>query len=377
MNVGPLLAIRLSRRAVGVAALVDEEFTFADGRHLTSRKDRVDAALDRYIRRLIEQVVPARVVVYAPRTTHGVANRLRDAVFAVARSAHVPVQEIEKPRLLEAFGVARPRTAVALREVVGSIWPTGRTGTQVSSLVQEAGAAARRVYLLLFVCQHQVEAGYPLRTGNRGRRNNQEADNNGQRGHILHQRMPGRNRRELCGEEYHGRREKRALARCSDPYVAPASPALLVTRRVRSKHIWRARTTRRRSSKDFSLGLGTSTPFSVVQTGSQARVPAGESYARHGRAGGDHRIRTCGGLAFHGPPARRRARFERRIRFAIVECEGRHTRTVYCSRSPRGRRLKRATTATASRVATQRYFESTFTASSSSVLAASTRAAVG
>ena len=50
-----ILSLRLNRRAIGVAVLVDEALTMVDERHLVSSRQRVVPTAIRYVRRMLEQ----------------------------------------------------------------------------------------------------------------------------------------------------------------------------------------------------------------------------------------------------------------------------------------------------------------------------------
>ena len=66
-----ILTLRISRRAIGAAALVRDELTLLDGRFLNSRPERTVPAALRYVLKLVDLVKPAYVVLDAPGADNG------------------------------------------------------------------------------------------------------------------------------------------------------------------------------------------------------------------------------------------------------------------------------------------------------------------
>jgi hypothetical protein len=138
-----LLALVLTRRAIAAAALHDDEFGLYQGRHLTSRQDRVDAVVARYLERLLGQVHPFRVALSAPRAEHGTTSRLRAVICQVLERAGVAVQDVERTDLLAAFSASPLRSRRQVQEVMQQLWPESAHVTgRVAPYVAEAAAVA-------------------------------------------------------------------------------------------------------------------------------------------------------------------------------------------------------------------------------------------
>lgn len=137
-----ILALRLSRRAIGAAVLKDEQFTFYDGRHLPSGQARLAAAARRYLDKLLGQTDATVLFLYAPCTERSLTAMLvaqvREAVAATRR-----VEEVSGEQLRTAFGVPPLRTARELRDLMGGLFPESATlRSRVTPYVLEAAAVA-------------------------------------------------------------------------------------------------------------------------------------------------------------------------------------------------------------------------------------------
>lgn len=136
-----VLTLRLSRRAVGAAVLQDDELSFADGRHLTSSRDRAVAAVARYVRRVFDLTAPAEVVIDAPANPVSTTGALLETVFATARAAGVQARRIELHDVLHAYGVPAISSRIALRSIVATLWPQlGAMTGRVKPYVMDAAA---------------------------------------------------------------------------------------------------------------------------------------------------------------------------------------------------------------------------------------------
>src|SRR5438128_1826010 len=113
-----ILALRVSRRAIGVAALADEQFSFTDSRHLTSRTDRAIEAAERYLSRLIVELHPERVALFAPTTGDGVTAKVARALTQTLTASAVPVVVLDRQRLLNSFGTRPVKIRKHLHQVV-------------------------------------------------------------------------------------------------------------------------------------------------------------------------------------------------------------------------------------------------------------------
>src|SRR5882672_325957 len=119
-----ILSLRLNRRAIGAAVLADESLVFADGRHLTSERERAVPAAIRYVNRLLEQSGASAVVVDAPVTAEGTTSShvLREIVALISSRGLLPLVT-GKADILSAYGLTPIRTRREIREIVASFWP--------------------------------------------------------------------------------------------------------------------------------------------------------------------------------------------------------------------------------------------------------------
>src|SRR5687767_10771677 len=102
-----ILSLRLNRRAMGAAVLADDRLAFIDGRHLTSKRERANAAIARYLRRVLELTQPRSVVIDAPATEGSSTRALLHTVHAVLKEAHLDVRAETVGEVLQAYGVPR------------------------------------------------------------------------------------------------------------------------------------------------------------------------------------------------------------------------------------------------------------------------------
>src|SRR5712692_1087726 len=139
-----ILSLRLNRRAIGAAVLADESLTLADGRHLTSERDRAVPAAIRYVTRLLEQSGADAVVVDAPVTVEGTTtNHVLHEIVALLSSRGLVPLLAGKSDILSAYGLTPIRTRREVREMAASFWPDfARISGQVKPYVADAAAAA-------------------------------------------------------------------------------------------------------------------------------------------------------------------------------------------------------------------------------------------
>src|SRR5262245_2952475 len=77
-----IFALRVNRRAIGVAVLTNEGLSYVDGRHLPSGAERALAAAVRFVERILESGGTDVAIVDAPAsgqvtTTDGIRARLQ------------------------------------------------------------------------------------------------------------------------------------------------------------------------------------------------------------------------------------------------------------------------------------------------------------
>jgi len=149
-----ILTLRLNRRAIGVAALDGESLRMADGRHLTSRRDKTVLAAHRFIYRLLVDTAPSLVVVDAPATGDGqVTAAILDDIRQTVTNLGIEVLAVRKSELLDAYGLHPVRSRGDVREIVRSFWPElSNIRGKVEPYAVDAAAAA-----LYAECRLQLE----------------------------------------------------------------------------------------------------------------------------------------------------------------------------------------------------------------------------
>ena len=138
-----LLAVRLSRRALGAVALEDDHVVFADSRHLTSNQDRARRNADRYLARIVDQIRPARLAVYVPDQAKALTATLVMQVRQMADASGLPLRIVTKTQLLSAFGVRPLRQRHELQGLIEEFWPgLADMSNQLKPYLADAAATA-------------------------------------------------------------------------------------------------------------------------------------------------------------------------------------------------------------------------------------------
>ncbi len=139
-----ILSLRVNRRAIGAAVLAGEALIMADGRHLTSARDRAVPAAVRYVNRLLEQSGATTVVCDAPVPVQGSATQqLLDAITDLLSSHGLTPILVAKSDVVTAYGLSPVPTQSEIRDIATGLWPqlAGITG-RVKPYAADAAAAA-------------------------------------------------------------------------------------------------------------------------------------------------------------------------------------------------------------------------------------------
>jgi hypothetical protein len=140
-----ILTLRITRRAIGAAALQNGELSLLDGRHLNSRPERTIPAALQYLRKLLDLTRPHRIVLDAPghEDASTATARLVAAATALFSERGLPVLTVNRLDILRAFGVTRVVDRRELRDLVRILWPDLQSITgKVAPYVADAAAAA-------------------------------------------------------------------------------------------------------------------------------------------------------------------------------------------------------------------------------------------
>ena len=114
-----IVALRISRRAIGAVVLAGGEIAFVDGRHVGSDRPTAVPAATRYIRRLVEMTQPRGLVVDCPAKPGSMATEILEGLPQI----HSAVARIPLADLLAAFGHPPPSTRPQLRVAAGDLFP--------------------------------------------------------------------------------------------------------------------------------------------------------------------------------------------------------------------------------------------------------------
>ena len=139
-----ILTLRITRRAIGAAAIRAGEASLLDGRFLSGPVERAIPGALRYVQKLIALTEPATVAIDAPKSEHStLVSQLTDRIEAIIHEQHRTLLRLERQDVLAAFGVTRVIDRRQLRELVAILWPdTTRVAGNVKPFVADAAAAA-------------------------------------------------------------------------------------------------------------------------------------------------------------------------------------------------------------------------------------------
>jgi hypothetical protein len=139
-----ILALRVNRRAIGVALLTRDGLRWADGRHLASGATRAIPAAMRYVERLlIGSGINAVIIDSAARGLSDVTDGVLDGITQVCLSQGLAPITIGRAIVLAAYGLPSLRSRPELRDLVADYWPDLTTiRGRVKPYAMDAAAAA-------------------------------------------------------------------------------------------------------------------------------------------------------------------------------------------------------------------------------------------
>lgn len=135
-----LLSIRVERRAITTAVLDGTRLHYLQTRQLVSDRERAVTSAYGFINRMVRQFEPLSAALeITPNGDEIQRAALNRAAVSVLREAGLPVWEIEKRTLFDAFGHPALRSRKELRQVICSIWPE-LAGSNGKHYAQDAAA---------------------------------------------------------------------------------------------------------------------------------------------------------------------------------------------------------------------------------------------
>lgn len=140
-----LLAIRIERRTVAIAIFHGGHLEFADSRQLSSDNDRAVASAVGFIGWILARFEIESAALEAIVNGHEIQRRaLHDAICATLRERMLPIWEIPKAVLFEAYGFPALKSRTQLREIATNVWPI-LTGTHAKPFMQDAAVLGLHV----------------------------------------------------------------------------------------------------------------------------------------------------------------------------------------------------------------------------------------
>jgi hypothetical protein len=118
-----VLAIRVSRRALAVAMIDDEQLAFRDGRHLSSNVERAAKTTDRYVRQILELAKPTKVILDVPMPAGRITERLLLAIHGAVAATALTAQSVTARNVLASYGVRALRSRIELVRMANDLWP--------------------------------------------------------------------------------------------------------------------------------------------------------------------------------------------------------------------------------------------------------------
>lgn len=140
-----LLAIRVERRTVAATIFKGNRLEFADARQLTSSLEKAIFSSIKFLAWILDEFEPESAALELIINGHEIHRRkLQDAIGSELRRRGLPIWEIPKPALFEAYGQPPLSSRTELRSVIERIWPM-LPGNQSMPFIQDAAAIGLHV----------------------------------------------------------------------------------------------------------------------------------------------------------------------------------------------------------------------------------------
>ncbi len=134
-----LLCLRVERRSVTAVIMDGDRIHYVQTRQLASDRERAVASAIGFMNRLLSEFEPESAAIEPSPNGDIQRAALTEAIITVLRQLGVPVWEISKNQLFEAFGYPPLRSRKELRQTICSIWPA-LAGTNGKHFVQDSAA---------------------------------------------------------------------------------------------------------------------------------------------------------------------------------------------------------------------------------------------
>jgi hypothetical protein len=124
MNESTLAAIKVERRSLAVAVFVGERLDYVEVRQLASGHEQAEASAVGFVNWIVSAFDIGSAALEQFRTPSMIRRAVIGRIVLEAlRRSGVPLWQINKHALFDAFGIPAPKTRRELREVTMSIWP--------------------------------------------------------------------------------------------------------------------------------------------------------------------------------------------------------------------------------------------------------------
>lgn len=135
-----LISIRIERRSIAVAILYGDRLEYAQVRHLSSSKNKAIGSAVAFAEWVCDQFPLDSAAIEQVSAEDEIQRKaLSVAVTQVLRARLLPIWDVPKCDLLQAYGYPRLKSRRELREVITGIWPS-LEGTNSKVFIQDAVA---------------------------------------------------------------------------------------------------------------------------------------------------------------------------------------------------------------------------------------------
>ncbi|MDX2181553.1 MAG: hypothetical protein SFV18_18305 [Bryobacteraceae bacterium] len=119
-----LLSVRVERRTIAAVVFHGDHIEYTEARHLSSVRDKALASAAGFVNWLVSSLpVESAAIESVPDKEEILRRQLKDIIVTSLRDQMLPIWEVEKQKLFEAFGYPALRSRHQLRETICGIWP--------------------------------------------------------------------------------------------------------------------------------------------------------------------------------------------------------------------------------------------------------------
>ena len=144
-HVAAILSIRIERRTVAIAVFHGDHLEYVDSRQLSSDHDKALASASGFVHWILNRFSVESAALESIINGREIQRRaLHDAICAALREQMLPIWEVPKSVLLEAYGHPPVKSRAELRQIAATIWPI-LAGTHAKVFVQDAAVLGLHV----------------------------------------------------------------------------------------------------------------------------------------------------------------------------------------------------------------------------------------